>query len=154
MNDPMSAKATISAIRRSTSRRDSPSSMPLMTTFSRPVISGWKPAPSSISAVTRPSTATVPEVGRRIPLASLSSVDLPEPLGPITATASPGATSRSMPSRATNSSNRDDALQQPAVEQRALEGLVAAARPPPAEDLAHADTANRSFHTDSTRVSR
>ena len=30
--------------------------MPLMKTFSRPEISGWKPAPSSISAEMRPST--------------------------------------------------------------------------------------------------
>ena len=32
-----------------------PSMMPLMKTFSRPEISGWKPAPSSISAEMRPS---------------------------------------------------------------------------------------------------
>ncbi len=32
--------------------------MPLMKTFSRPEISGWKPAPSSISAEMRPSTRT------------------------------------------------------------------------------------------------
>ena len=34
--------------------------MPLMNTFSRPEISGWKPAPSSMSAEMRPFTFTVP----------------------------------------------------------------------------------------------
>ena len=32
--------------------------MPLMKTFSRPEISGWNPAPSSMSAEIRPSTRT------------------------------------------------------------------------------------------------
>ncbi len=36
---------------------------PLMTTFSRPEISGWKPAPSSMSAETFPSTAIRPDGG-------------------------------------------------------------------------------------------
>ena len=35
--------------------------------FSRPVNSGWKPAPSSISADTRPRTETCPVVGLRMP---------------------------------------------------------------------------------------
>ncbi len=39
--------------------------MPLMKTFSRPEISGWKPAPSSMSAEMRPSTVTLPVVGLR-----------------------------------------------------------------------------------------
>ena len=39
--------------------------MPLMNTFSRPEISGWKPAPSSMSADTRPLTVTRPVVGLR-----------------------------------------------------------------------------------------
>ena len=34
-----------------------------MKTFSRPEISGWKPAPNSISAEIRPRTVTVPLVG-------------------------------------------------------------------------------------------
>ena len=58
--------------------------MPLMKTFSRPEISGWKPAPSSINAEMRPSTVTVPAVGRVIPATHLSSVLLPEPLRPMT----------------------------------------------------------------------
>ena len=46
--------------------------MPLMNTFSRPEISGWKPAPSSIRADTRPCTATVPVVGFVMPPFSVS----------------------------------------------------------------------------------
>src|SRR3954467_13559357 len=41
-----------------------------------------------------PSTSTAPSLGVSSPPARLSSVDLPEPLGPITATSSPGATVR------------------------------------------------------------
>ena len=58
--------------------------MPLMKTFSRPEISGWKPAPSSMSAEMRPCTVTVPLVGFVMPATSLSAVLLPEPLRPIT----------------------------------------------------------------------
>ena len=51
--------------------------------------------PVSLSASTRsPPTTIVPLVGRSSPAIRLSSVDLPLPEGPITATASPGATSR------------------------------------------------------------
>ena len=67
--------------------------MPLMTTFSRPEISGWKPAPSSISAETRPWTERLPWVGLVMPATSLSSVDLPEPLSPMTAKVEPFGTS-------------------------------------------------------------
>ncbi len=58
--------------------------MPLMKTFSRPEISGWKPAPSSMSAEIRPSTASVPVVGLVMPATHLSSVLLPDPLRPTT----------------------------------------------------------------------
>ena len=57
--------------------------MPLMKTFSRPEISGWKPAPSSISAETRPCTFTLPLVGFVMPATSLSIVLFPEPLLPM-----------------------------------------------------------------------
>jgi len=57
--------------------------MPLMKTFSRPEISGWKPAPSSIKAEMRPSTRTVPSVGLVMPATSLSMVLLPDPLRPM-----------------------------------------------------------------------
>ena len=56
--------------------------MPLMKTFSRPEISGWNPAPSSISADTRPFTVTVPLVGRVMPATHFSIVLLPDPLRP------------------------------------------------------------------------
>ena len=55
MNSFSSANSTISSKRSVISRFVRPSMMPLMKTFSRPEISGWKPAPSSISAEMRPS---------------------------------------------------------------------------------------------------
>ena len=58
--------------------------MPLMKTFSRPEISGWKPAPSSMSAEIRPLTVTLPVVGLEMPATHLSIVLLPEPLRPMT----------------------------------------------------------------------
>ncbi len=58
--------------------------MPLMKMFSRPEISGWKPAPSSISAEMRPSTTMLPLFGREMPATHLSSVDFPDPLRPMT----------------------------------------------------------------------
>ena len=66
--------------------------IPLMKTFSRPEISGWKPAPSSISAEMRPCTVTVPLVGFAIPATSLSNVLFPEPLRPITPSVRPAGT--------------------------------------------------------------
>ena len=57
--------------------------MPLMKTFSRPEISGWKPAPSSMRAEMRPFTATAPSVGLVMPATSLSIVLLPEPFRPM-----------------------------------------------------------------------
>jgi hypothetical protein len=62
-----------------------------MNTFSRPVKSGWKPAPSSSSEATLPPTSRWPLEGRKIPAIRRSSVVLPEPLRPITPTASPGS---------------------------------------------------------------
>jgi len=50
-----------------------------------------------------PQTTTSPLVGSsRLP-AMVSSVDLPDPLGPITATIDPASTDRSMPARACTS---------------------------------------------------
>ncbi len=51
--------------------------------FSRPVSSGWKPAPSSIKGETLPRMVIWPEVGVMTPAISFRIVDLPEPLGPI-----------------------------------------------------------------------
>ena len=84
MKSCSSANSTISSKRLVISRFVRPSMMPLMKTFSRPEISGWNPAPSSISAEMRPSTLTVPLVGLVMPATSLSSVLLPEPLRPMT----------------------------------------------------------------------
>ena len=83
MKSSSSAKRTISSNRFVISFFDRPSMMPLMKTFSRPEISGWKPAPSSISAEMRPSTVTVPRVGRVIPATHFSIVLLPDPLRPM-----------------------------------------------------------------------
>src|SRR3546814_19019637 len=47
-----------------------------------------------------PSISTLPADGFSRPAAALSSVDLPQPVGPTMATNSPGATARSMPATA------------------------------------------------------
>ena len=57
--------------------------------LSRPVSCGWKPAPVAISPAIRPRVSTWPPSGRMIPLISLSSVLLPEPLRPISPIDSP-----------------------------------------------------------------
>ncbi len=49
-------------------------------------------APSLRLSIRRPATVTVPAVGRSSPAIMLSSVDLPLPDGPMTATTSPAAT--------------------------------------------------------------
>jgi hypothetical protein len=57
--------------------------------------------PVSLSRSIRwPATVTVPLVGRSRPAIMFSSVDLPLPDGPITATASPGAICMLTPSTA------------------------------------------------------
>ncbi len=89
MNASSSEKAMISSIRSTTSRRVSPSRMPLSTMFSRPLSSVWKPAPSSSSGQTRPWVSIVPLEGRSTPAIRPSVVLLPAPFGPITLTHSP-----------------------------------------------------------------
>src|SRR5919107_1626892 len=71
--------------------------------FSRPDSSGWKPAPSSIMALTRLAAETVPLVGRGMPASSLSIVDLPEPLEPMRPYVEPVGTSKEMSRSAENS---------------------------------------------------
>ena len=83
---------------------DSPRMAPLRKTFSRPLSSGWNPAPSSSSAEMRPSTVTPPFSGTRIPARHLSSVLLPEPFDPMTPNVDPVGTSKSTPLSAQNSS--------------------------------------------------
>src|SRR6266567_4143330 len=79
-------------------------SAPFRKTLSWPVRSGSKPAASSIIGETRPSTWTVPMVGLSTPAANLRSVLFPEPLWPMSPTASPGFTS-TLTSRSAHSSS-------------------------------------------------
>ena len=76
-----------------------------MTVMSSSRLKNWKiiptwrrrnrAAPASLSMSTRSSpTRTAPLVGLSIPAMRLSRVDLPEPDGPMMATASPGSTRR------------------------------------------------------------
>jgi len=103
MNSASSENATISSRRSAIRRSDMPWIVPFMNTFSRPVKSGWKPAPSSSIEATLPPISTRPEWGGRIPANSFRSVLLPEPFSPTTPSASPGATSRSTSRRAQSS---------------------------------------------------
>ena len=52
--------------------------------FSRPVSSRLNPTPNDSNGVTRPHTATRPDVGGRIPAIVRNNVLLPAPLRPIT----------------------------------------------------------------------
>ncbi len=104
MKRSSSLKATIASKRRLMSRRPRPSSEPFKYTFSRPVRSGWKPAPSSSSAATRPLTSTRPADGSTIRATSLRAVLFPVPFGPTSPTAVPGATSNETSSSATRTS--------------------------------------------------
>ena len=67
MKSPIPAKAWMTGMRSSVSSRVIPITMPYNSTFSRPVNSGLKPAPSSSSDEIRPFTATRPVVGPMIP---------------------------------------------------------------------------------------
>ncbi len=106
MNCSSSAKATMLSIRREISVRVMPWIEAFSSTFSRPVKSGWKPAPSSSSETTRPLVSTVPRSAGRIPAITVSSVLLPAPLAPTTPSAVPGTTSRSTSFSATTSRER------------------------------------------------
>ena len=120
--------------------------MPLMKTFSRPEISGWKPAPSSMSAEIRPSTRTLPLVGLVMPATSFSAVLLPEPLRPITPKVEPfGTDERDVGQRRERFAGlqvaKDAALQQCALQRRELPAAVAAV------DLRDVDELDRRRHT-------
>ena len=105
MKSSSSANSTISSKRRVISRFDRPSMMPLMKTFSRPEISGWKPAPSSMSAEMRPSTGTVPVVGFVMPATTFSAVLLPDPFRPTMPKVQPVGTVNDTPLSAWNVSS-------------------------------------------------
>ncbi len=61
--------------------------------FSRPVKSGWNPAPSSSRDPTEPPTAILPLVGLKMPASSRRSVVLPEPFRPTMPSDCPGSIS-------------------------------------------------------------
>ena len=63
MNCPISAKPSMRGNASSNSSRDNPMISPFRYTFSRPLNSGLKPAPSSSKAATRPEQSTRPLVG-------------------------------------------------------------------------------------------
>jgi hypothetical protein len=110
------------AARASAAARDSPLRSSGNATFSTAVSSGtswpnWKTkpnevrrsrlrSPSRMRSTRRPSNVTAPSSGVRIPARQCRRVDLPEPLGPITATISPGSSSKSMPRSASVWPNR------------------------------------------------
>ena len=99
------------AARRRAARGEIPASSAGSSTFSTAVSSSirwkaWKTNPTAsrrnrarvfslIRSRRRPASWTSPEVGRSRPPISCSRVDFPQPLGPITATVSPPATSTS-----------------------------------------------------------
>src|SRR5918996_3383840 len=107
MNSSSSAKATISSKYRSVSWRDSPRIEAFRYTFSRPVSSGWTPAPSSRSAAIRPWVTTRPSVGRRMPPMTFRSVVFPDPLAPTSPQVFPSGTSNPTSRRAQKSSPRE-----------------------------------------------
>src|SRR5712691_5672135 len=71
--------------------------------FSRPVNSGWMPAPTSINAPKRPRWANQPEVGGVTPAMSLNRVLFPAPLEPMTPSTSPGCAEKLRSRTAQNS---------------------------------------------------
>jgi hypothetical protein len=103
MKSPSSLNSTIFGKRSAISSSLIPSTEQFRRTFSRPVNSGWKPAPSSRRDETRPSTRTVPAVGREMPVRSFRSVDLPAPFSPMMPTVLPRRTSRRTSRSAQNS---------------------------------------------------
>src|SRR5579872_2302660 len=90
----MPANSTMSSKRRAMSWRASPRMRPYRPTFSRPVSSGCMPVPTSISAPTRPRTASCPDVGYAMRVASFSVVVLPAPLTPMIPNDSPSGISK------------------------------------------------------------
>ena len=71
-----------------------PMKAPASQMFSRPVRSWSKPAPSVSSDEIWPRTSIAPADGVMIPASTWSSVVLPAPFGPMTASDSPCTTSK------------------------------------------------------------
>ncbi len=104
----MPIRVSSSSARARACRRDAPASWAGSSTLSSTVrsssrLKNWKMIPmwrarnraSALSprvSIRRPATVTVPALGRSSPAIRLSSVDLPLPDGPMTATTSPAAT--------------------------------------------------------------
>jgi hypothetical protein len=126
-----------------------------MKTFSRPEISGWKPAPSSISAEMRPSTFTVPSEGLVIPATSFKSVLFPDPLRPMTPSVRPLGTVRLTSFSAVNVSSGPQVPDQAARQQGALQRRELLALAVAAVDLRNAgDFDGWRHHTSSANESR
>ena len=142
-NDARSARPTCSsrsAARRRAARGERPASNSGSSTFSTAVHSSirwnaWKTKPTAVRRIRasafspnpsmrRPASESAPPEGRSSPPNRCSSVDFPQPLGPITATVSPEATSRSTPSTArTSPSPWPYSLRSPQA--RSTKGVVA-----------------------------
>ena len=95
MNSPSSAYSMIDGSSSRVTVSSSPRNAPPSRMLSRPVSSLSKPAPRVSRPDTWPSTSTAPSDGRMIPARTWSSVLLPAPLGPMTASDSPRWTRRS-----------------------------------------------------------
>src|SRR5262245_17119560 len=94
MNCSSSANSRMCGRRACISLRERRKMAPFRKTFSRPVSSMSKPAPSSISGATVPRTSTLPSVGRSTRAITLRSVDLPAPFRPMMPIDSPRRTDR------------------------------------------------------------
>ncbi len=103
MNSPSSLKAMMCGILRRSSSWERPSIAALSTMFWRPVNSGWNPDPSSRMEAILPPTAKAPAEGAVMPARIFSSVLLPAPFSPISASPSPRGNAKLTSSRAWNS---------------------------------------------------
>ena len=99
MKSSSSENAIISSSLASISFLVSPNIEALVYIFSLPLISGWKPAPSSIRLDTLPRISIVPESGYIILVSILRVVLLPQPFLPTKPIASPLLTLKLMPLR-------------------------------------------------------
>ena len=94
MKSPSSENSTIDSKRSAIAASVMPRIEQLRWMLSRPLNSGWKPAPNSSREATRPCTSTCPVVGAVIPVRSLSRVLLPAPFSPMMPTVEPCGMSR------------------------------------------------------------
>ena len=131
--------------------------MPLMSTFSRPLISGWKPAPELDEGGDAPvARVRLPRVGLVIPARSFRSVDLPEPFSPMTPKVEPVGHLEGDAFEGGEGLVGLEVGEQAAGEERALQGLELVLVEEPAVDLGDVagDDGRGPAHTSSARVSR